>query len=148
MREMWEAVLSGMGAATLVATFLALVWRVAKPHVLGWVDRQLAPIRSDLEAVRSEVKPNGGASLKDAAAQAQESAVSADTKLDDLRATVHRVGRQVQRVEGLNTITAGVLDQHVRESSKYLRQLGHVFEELGIDAPQWGETEEDEDAEQ
>lgn len=147
MREVSDAVLAGMGAATLIAGFLALVWRIARPHVLMWVERQLAPIREDLETVRLEVKPNGGASLKDAAASAQESAESADAKLDQLRDSIHRVGRQVRRVEGRNMLTQSVLDQHVKESATYLRALSRELRHHGMHAPPWGTHEEEEQGE-
>lgn len=146
-RAALDALLYGMGAATMLAGFSALVWRIARPHVVAWFDRQLAPIRQDLEAVRGEVKPDGGESLKDAAATAAATASSADAKLDQLRHSVHRVGRQVQRVEGQALVTRGILDQHVRESSRYQRSLGHVFRELGVDPPQWGTETEIEDEE-
>lgn len=136
-----DAVLAGMGAATLSAGFLGLVWRIARPHVRTWVDAQLAPIREDLETVRHEVKPNGGASLKDRAVQAHDAASSADEKLDHINATLHRIGRQVTQVDGRQRVTQSVLDQHVSESSRYLASVREILAESGIRLPSTTEAE-------
>lgn len=130
-----EVMLYGMGAVTTAAGFLAVVWRIARPHVLSWLEAQFRPIREDLEQVRAEVKPDHGDSLKDRAAAASEAATSADEKLDQLKGSVHRLGRQLDKVDARGQITKSVLDQHVSESSDYLRSIRGVFAEAGITLP-------------
>lgn len=113
-----EAVLYAMGTATLTAAFLALVWRIVRPHVAAWVRGLLAPMAHDTRQV------------VEAAANANEAASSADAKLDQVVTGVERLNQRVRVIDGrsLNNAAAvsalrRLLAAHIRESNEILARL-------------------------
>lgn len=113
-----DAILAGMGAATLTAAFAALVWRVAKPHVERWARSLVAAVVHERETVAEH------------AVAAEQAASSADAKIDQLVDAVDRVNTRVRVIDGRSLNNAGsvsylrrLLVAHIRESNEVLDML-------------------------
>lgn len=116
-----ELVVFSAGTVVTLAGFLAIVWRIARPHVAHYIESVVAPVRRDLAEVREEVKPNSGNSLKDNAVQAASAASEVSRQLDQVAHAVNHVSHN--------------LDQHVHDSREYLAEARGMFKAHGIELP-------------
>ena len=129
-RPVWELLLAICGGIGVVSGALLVVWKIVRPHVDRYVRSMVEPIRDNVQAVRDNVEDN--------------SPTATEQKIDQLSNQLGRIGRKVEQIDGRTMMTRGVLDQHVAESSTWLRQTTRILRASGVQIPQWGarETEE------
>jgi len=138
-RAIWELLLVTMGGVTTAAAFLALVWRIMRPHVDRYVRSLVSPVRSAVDEVRDEVTAHGaGPSITE---QTEELART----LESVTGLLHKLSRNVQRVDGRAQITQSVLGQHVAESRVYLEGMRDVLRQHDIELPDPGTRRTDEE---
>lgn len=142
-RAAWTLVLAILGGIVTVATAVTVLWRIARPHVEGYVKRTVAPVARDVQDVREQVNPAGsGSSLAESAAEAVAAAARADRKLDHLAHVLRRIGSNVdsntRRIEQLGERTdtvQTVLEEHVEEA----RGMVAALEDQGMKLPRRGD---------
>ena len=118
----WELALVMMGAVSVGCAFLVIVWKIARPHIKGYIESVVKPLQTTANATHHQLTKNGHTS---ATPTVLDRVDGLSSKVDELHRLSHR---NVTKIDMLGAS----LDAHKQDGRAMIAEAVRQFSAQGI----------------